>query len=417
MSDLVIGGRALKAPDTFRTGTVVLILAIGILGFVGMLILGAFAPDLRSGRDGGPHALSNAGIGFSGIVALAGATGRNPIIVRNEHQIGSEDLLVVTPGSGYTQLGNFFYARSVKPTLYILPKWQAEADPDHRGWVELAGTLPAEDPGSLMAPAMPFKIERRRSGKHALVATPLFDSAVRFTAPPLLQVITGAKPGKDKANRYRTIHPLLTDGAGGIVVARVGEGPLYVLADPDLMSNVGVKDPRQAAAALAMLDWMNSNGATSIGFDVTSNGLGHGSSPLKLAFTPPFLAMTLALAAVLLLVGWHAIGRFGPIRSRDRAIALGKAMLVENSAKLMRRAGREAQLGGRYAQVIREQAVAAFGIPAGLKEAALDEYLDRFGGNGRRRFSELAQAAELADDRISVVEAAQALHEWQEKIR
>jgi hypothetical protein len=67
--------------------------------------------------------------------------------------------------------------------------------------------------------------------------------------------------------------------------------------------------------------------------------------------------------------------------------------------------------------VIREQAVAAFGIPAGLKDAALDEYLDRFEGNGRRRFSELAQAATLADDRISVVEAAQALHAWQEKIR
>jgi hypothetical protein len=417
MSDLTIARRMRAVSDPFRTGTVALILAIGIMGFIGMLVLGAFAPDLRSGRNGGTHALSNAGIGFSGIVALSNATGRNPIIIRNEHQIGSEDLLVVTPGSGNTPLGIIFNARQAKPTLYILPKWQAAADPAHRGWVNLRGTLPVEDPANLMAPGTVLKIERRRSDRRALTATSDFGSGIDFVAPPLLQVMTGTRSGWGKGEKPMAILPLLTDGKGGIVVGRVGDGPLYVLADPDLMSNVGMKDPRQAAAALAMLDWMNSNGATSIGFDVTSNGLGHASSPLKLAFTPPFLAMTMALAAVLFLVGWHAVGRFGPVRPRDRAIALGKAMLVENSAKLMRRAGREGQLGGRYVQVIRERAIVSFGVPAGLKDAALDAYLDRFEGNGRSRFSELALAAEQSDDRASVVAAAQALYKWQEKIR
>jgi hypothetical protein len=74
-------------------------------------------------------------------------------------------------------------------------------------------------------------------------------------------------------------------------------------------------------------------------------------------------------------------------------------------------------LGGRYVQVIRERAIVSFGVPAGLKDAALDAYLDRFEGNGRSRFSELALAAEQSDDRASVVAAAQALYKWQEKIR
>ena len=43
-----------------------------------MLVLGAYAPDLRSGHNGGAHALSNAATGFSGLVRLAEATGRNP---------------------------------------------------------------------------------------------------------------------------------------------------------------------------------------------------------------------------------------------------------------------------------------------------------------------------------------------------
>jgi hypothetical protein len=226
-------------------------------------------------------------------------------------------------------------------------------------------------------------------------------------------VIVGQTPGKDQ--KPQRLVPLLTDGKGGIVLARYGTGPLYILADPDLLSNAGMKDPRQAAAALAMLDWMNSTGATSIGFDVTMNGLGHSQSPLKLAFTPPFLAMTLALAAVLLLVGWHALGRFGPIRPRGRAIAFGKAALVENSAKLIRRAGRETQLGGRYAQMIRERAVATFGVPARLKDAALDAYLDKLGAWRGHRFSELARAAETTEDREALVAAAQALHQWQKE--
>jgi hypothetical protein len=125
--------------------------------------------------------------------------------------------------------------------------------------------------------------------------------------------------------------------------------------------------------------------------------------------------MTLVLAIVLLLVGWHALGRFGPIRPRARAIALGKAVLVENSAKLIRRAGRETALGERYVEVIRERAVATFGVPARLKGAALDAYLDKMGARGGHRFSELARAAEATQDRASLVAAAQALHQWQKE--
>jgi hypothetical protein len=120
--------------------------------------------------------------------------------------------------------------------------------------------------------------------------------------------------------------------------------------------------------------------------------------------------MTLALAAVLALVGWQALARFGPARLRARAIAFGKTALVDNAATLVRRAGREATLGTRYAQVIRERAVAAFGVPARLRDAALDGYLDRL--RGRARFTELALAAAEARDRRALTDAARALHDW-----
>jgi len=413
MSDLSINSRGAPHSDVFRVRTVALMLAIGIVGFIGTLVMGAFAPDLRSGHNGGTHALSNAAVGFSGIVQLAEATGRNPRIIRSEHQFDTEDLLVVTPDQGFDNITAIMDARKTKPTLFVLPKWTTVEDPDHKGWVRIAGVTFAEDPGSLFSPQTELIIHRRRSGGGPLVASPDFDRAIRFTAPHVLQVITAKRTGKDA--KPQKIVTLLSDGKGGAVLARVGDGPTYVLADPDLLSNAGVRNAHQAAAALAMLDWLNSTGATTVNFDVTMNGLGHSQSPLKLAFTPPFLAMTLALAAVLFLVGWHALGRFGPIRPRARAIAFGKTALVENSAKLIRRAGRETSLGGRYAQVIRERAVATFGVPARLKDAALDAYLDKLGAWRGHRFSELARTAETTRDQDSLVAAAQALHQWQKE--
>ena len=397
MSDIAIG--AGNSDSTFRTRTVVLILAIGILGFIGTLVLGAYAPDLRSGRNGGAHALSSAAVGFSGIVRLAQATGRDPQIIRNQHMFDSEDLLVLTPEMGTTDISAGIQGRSTKPTVFIFPKWQTVADPAHSGWVRHQGLKPAFDPEAVLAPLYKLKIYRHASGGRPLITTGGLSPDIHFTAPRPVQTITGAN-----------VHPLVTDEQGRAVVARLGDGPLYVIADPDLLSNQGIVDPHQAAAALALLDWMNSDEATSINFDVTLNGLGRSQSPLKLAFDPPFLAMTLAIAAAVLLAAWQATARFGSPRRRERAIAFGKAALIDNTAALVRKAGRQAMLGSRYVDVIRDRATVVFGISPRLRDGPLDTYLDRL--EGRARFTELAEAATSARDRHSALLAAQALHRW-----
>ncbi len=205
----------------------------------------------------------------------------------------------------------------------------------------------------------------------------------------------------------------MTDSAGRAVLAQVGSQPLYVLTDPDLISNRGMADRGQAAAALAMLDFLNATGAKSIVFDVTLNGLGQTRSPLRLMFDPPFLAATLAIAAALLLAGLQAISSFGAPRRPERAIAFGKAALIDNSAALVRQARREAGLGGRYAEMIRDKAVTVFAVPARLRDGAVTDYLDKL--DGRASFSALASAAAEARTREELLAAAQALHRWQEE--
>lgn len=399
MSDVAMTARGEAAAAGFGPRTVALMLAVGILGFVGMLVMGAYAPDLRSGRNGGAHALSTAAVGYTGLVRLAEATDRHPRIIRNDHLLGGENLLVMAPEHGVVNIAGVLAQRQGKVTLLVLPKWATAVDARHAGWVTSDALLAAFDPQGVLAPATKLTIRRARSGGRPLVNAPDVPAAIAFHAPRPLQTVSGGK-----------LEPVVSDGAGGIVLGKLPDQPLYVLADPDLLANIGMRDARQAASALALLDWLNSNEADGIDFDVTLNGFGHSLSPLKLAFDPPFLAMTLAIAAALLLVGVQALARFGSPRSRERAIAFGKTALVDNAAALIRKAGREATLGRRYADVVRDRAATVFGAPARLRDKTLDVYLDRLGGRGR--FTDLAAAATDATDRASLLGAARALHEW-----
>ncbi len=400
MSDLAIGAHG-RSEGAFRPKILGLIVAIGILAFSAMLVLGAYAPDLRSGRNGGAHALSNAATGFSGIVQLTRATGRNPVILRNKEDLDTEDLVVLTPETGAKDLTGVLERRTGKVTLIVLPKWQTVGDPDRTGWVRAQGLKPAWDPQGVLAPAHKLKVERRRGGGRPLVTIPEHAPAeMRFTAPGPLQTVSG-----------EGLTQIVTDSAGRAVLLQFGSQPLYLLADPDLLSNRGMADRGQAAAALAMLDFLNSTDSGSITFDVTLNGLGQTRSPLRLMFDPPFLGVTLAIAVALLLTGVQAISRFGPPRRPERAIAFGKAALIDNAAALVRQARREAKLGGRYAAVIRDKAATVFAVPARLRDDSVADYLDRL--DGRPSFSALASAAERARSREELLDAAQALHRWQ----
>lgn len=412
MSDLAIRN---SGETIFRPLTVALMLAIGLLGFIGALMLGAYGPDLRAANDGGGHALSNSAIGFSGLVRLARETGHRVELVRDRHQWGDDGLLIATPPNGTIDVGGIVQRRLRQPTLIILPKWQTVADPDRKGWVRIDSLLPTDEPAGVLAPQSKLRIRRVASGARALTSDKLLPPEIHFDAPQPVQVIVGSTLSSriiDGNDVPGTFYPLIAD-RDGVVLAQIGPTPLYVLADPDLIDNAGLKSLDHARASLALIDWLASSSHTHhIAFDVTLNGLGHARSPLTLAFDPPFLAMTLAIAVLLMLLGLAALIRFGAPRRRERAIAFGKAALVDNSAALIRKAGRAHRLGGRYAMVIRDSAVRAFGVSARLKGEAVDAYLD---GLGHGSFSDRVAAAEAANDDHALLAAARALHDWQQE--
>jgi hypothetical protein len=388
----------------FKPATMLAVIAMGAVAFLAILVLGAFAPDLRSGHNGGSHALSNAATGFSGIVRLARDTGHDPVIVRSENQLASEDLAVITPEHGYVDLSDIMNTRGPRVTLLVLPKWQTVADQQNRGWVRVPGLLPPADPARTLSPDTPFSVSRERGNSATLRTLPeAAPPELVFHAPIVLQTIKG-----------KQIEPVIVGPGNRIVLGKVKSSQTYILADPDLLNNHGMADEGQARAALALLDYLTSTGAKSILFDVTANGLGGSRSPLRLAFEPPFLAVTLTIFAAMLLSAWQALVRFGPVRRRERAIEFGKAALVDNSAALIRKAGREVRLGSRYVDVIRERAVQLFRLPASDPQtlAARLEAL-----NPSRSFAAASDAVDDARSRQELVNAAQSLNRWFQEIQ
>ena len=403
MSEIAIGAKPADGP--FNRGAMLLIIAIGTAAFIATLVLGAYAPDMRSGHDGGAHALSNGATGFSGLVRLAGETGRDPRIARSNGDLQTEDLTIITPEHGFVSLGDILGLRGEKNTLLILPKWESEADKGKGGWVRISGLLPRQDPEQTLAPATPLTISRHKSQREALQtvgtdATP----EMQFFAPRVVQTMAN-----------KDLRPIVTDSEGRIILAQLGKRGFYILADPDLFNNHGMADERNARAALATLDYLNSSEDAGIIFDVTTNGLGRSQSPLKLAFDPPFLAVTLTIFAAMLLAAIQALVRFGSPRRAERAIAFGKSALVDNSAALVRKAGREAQLGPRYVDVIRDRAAALFRLPANSSPDELDQRLE--GLNPKRSFEQLSAQTAGAQTRAELLEAAKSLHQWVEEVQ
>lgn len=391
--------------NPFNAKVVFGLVAAGIVAFGALIFLLAYGSNIGSSRDGRGHALSVAATGFKGLVSLVGSF-RQTRLVRDTSDTSSENLLVVAvePNTRPEQLTQLLDWRTGRATLVILPKWLTIADTSHPGWVRLvAPGIPIRAAGAL---GKDVRVGPSRSTPRRTANGESFLQGISVPVPDMPQVISGSG-----------LTPLLRAPGGDALVARLGNQPHYVVADPDLLNNMGLRDPNRARAALALIDALNATGATGVDFDLTVNGFGRVGSPnlLRLAFEPPFLAMTLALVFAALLAGLHGAFRFGPAQAEARAIALGKSALVENSAGLIRLARREARLGGAYADVLRQETARAVNAPSWLQGDALDTYLDRLTKSGEP-FTALAQRLVDARDRASLMAAARALYQWKKDL-
>lgn len=393
----------IQGPFSARIG--VLVALVGVFAFCALAVLSAYAPDLRKGNDGGAHALSTSAIGYAALVKALRLEGDTVLVNRGAMAPGrTAGLLIVTPPptadeAAVTGLG------FSGPTLIVLPKWFAPPDPRHKGWVAKGTPIPTNflPKGALMSGgAIARRADESRLELRAVTAP--FATGSTLAAGPVDRLQTFAS---------KDWQPVLVDQTGATVLARDPQRPVFLLADPDLLNTQGLNDLDTLGSAISLLHTLR-QGDGPIIFDVRLNGFARGRSAWRLLFEPPLLAATLCLAAAAALAGFQAACRFGPLRRTPRALALGKTALVDNSAALIRLARREHRFGGRYAELIREQAARAVGAPRDLQGEALTLFLDRLAaqrGADDRLASLSAQAAGAAD-RVRLLDVARRLFHW-----
>lgn len=403
-----MAGDASRSFDPRIIGALVL---AGFIGFIGYWLLTAFSPELSTGRNGGAHALSRSGVSFSAITQIAKAAGRDVTIGRGRGE-DATGLVVFTPDvrSSPDQFADVLSLYPDADILVVPNKWLTGPVELRPGWVR-ALPLGRTNSGMFDLPGL--------EGSDLGLARPrgqLLSGNV-YGTPLALPVPRGAT----QVVRARTATTMIAAGDGALL-ARIdyplpggGARTIHILADPDILNNHGIDDPARATAALALLDALGAR--YGLVFDVTLNGLGASDrSFLRLALTPPFLGLTLGLLIAAMLALWQGFVRFGPPLAADRAVALGKAALVDNGAQLIVQARRVPQFAARYAAMVREAAARRLHAPSGLAGDGLDRWLDRFADRRGRRFSDLVSALENARSPSDTLAGARALGQWRKDI-
>lgn len=389
----------------FRPGVVLALILAGVFALSAIGVLGAYAPELDRGDDGGDHALSRSAIGYAGLVNLLREMDRPVLLSRGRLGAGAaESLVILTPPTGREEDALDAFLAQPADLLVVLPKWDAFPDPARPGWIRDLNEMDVRQSLSVLPPDL----------REGLTLTR------RDGASPVRLAGAGGRPIADggPVDGLRTLSgagwaPVVTDGRGQSLVAVHRDTGVYVLSDPDLLNTRGLDDPRKARAALALLDELGS-GEAGVVFDLSLHGFTRPRSVLRLMLEPPLLGFTLCLAFAVFLVGWQAMIRFAPHRHAGRAVALGKKALADNTAALVRLARRENRMAAPYARLVRAQAARAVAAPPRLSEEALTALLDRLAARdgAATPYDALAAQADEARNASDLMAVARALNRW-----
>ena len=339
-------------------------IAAAVLTFVLSLVFMLHGDDTTTV---GPSTYSRSAIGHAGIAAILQRHGLTVIKSQGDslHKLGTGGVLVLAEPELSVPLDRAQQALLDAPTvLLVLPKWQGQADNHHSGWIEQAIALPTFVPQSVLSIAGGGGDVVRPDGdviwtRNALGPTPHLTAPTQLIKSPSLRPIVGSDDG--------------------VLVGelRKGNHRLWVLADPDVISNHGLGDGN-AAFAVALFDAMR-HGQTVV-FDETVHGFSAvPTNPVALLLRKPFSYVGIQAIIALALLLWAGAARFGAPETSPPALKAGKRDLVRNVAELFRFAGYQPVLIRRYVEEAIRDTANRLHAPRGLSDAASLQWLQRIG--------------------------------------
>lgn len=364
----------MKRPS-FSLPALVLLIAGGLILFAMSVFLHVSSDDDASGgHKYDANSYSTSSIGQAGLYDVLRRLDR-PVSRSTGHtlsMIGRRATLVLAePDTNYVDLDDLERLASVPRLLVVLPKRDGRRDRYNSRHIEKAYTLPLEkseavleifaDDGQLSTQAWPDKWTVNELG------------------------IAPTKTGQVRLMTSELMRPVVAVGQDMLVGEIIHNNrKLWILSDPDLMSNFGLVQGDNAAFMVRLIDqlrqWNNQDLSAPIIFDETIHGFTETQgTAVKMLFEFPFVIVTIIIILAIIMMVLAGTGRFGPPRPAAPELDFGKSNLIDNSARLLDFAGYQAITLKRYIRMTIQTTGQALHAPAGLDEARLTAWLDRIG--------------------------------------
>ncbi len=392
------------------------------VSFLALVLVSLFGRDLARPPVAGPSTFSTSALGYRGLAELLASLGlgvaaretraardtgpRQPLVLAEP-----DPALAADPTRRLPALAEEAVRRQAQLVL-ILPKWTGRPLARRPGWI---GGLRLRPPLEALRPL-------------ALLTGPRVAAGLRLRRLPAARRCTwwGEREEVDLAPaqllaEQKGLVPLVAC-RGGVLVGALplwqgGGQSVLVVADPDLWNDRGLG--RAGHAALAQAFFVGYLGASGAVFDETLHGFERAAGIFAAAFRFP---LSLALLQALLLLAailWAGMARFGKPLPREAALAAGKEVLIDNTARLLAAGGHVAASLARYRRQTVRDLAAELHLPAAGE------------GETRVALARLAAARRLAapplggDDALDAADAtaaadplraARALYRWRREM-
>ena len=408
-----------QAQPLFTPRILVLVIAVGALLLLSSLyFLGEPRPERRLGLHGA-RPTSTSAIGYRGLVDLlrdvgvaVELSGRLP----TDHALGKRLLIITDQEALIADKAVVDRLSGAEQALVILPKWQGRADPWRRGWLGQARLLDEAYPRAVLADL----------GLDAELARP--EAVSGWSLGPLPSEPTLPWPQLIQSDR---LTPVIASDQGTLLGHWRGGGrDLWLLSDPDLLSNHGLRrqpDPEILGASLRHILGLAPEAALSASpgvlfIDLTLKSEPPPSNLFAALFEFPTVIVTLQVAIACLMAGWAATGRFGRPEAAARALPPGKRVLVDNAAALLRVGAHHRNVVRRYFEITAERAAQRLNAPRGLNQTARFEWLCRtserrgLAANGERLKARIDRETGKPLSEARAIDLAQHCDRWKREL-
>jgi hypothetical protein len=374
--------------------------------------------EMGSTDSTGPSTFSRSAIGHAGIAEVLQRLGLS--VVKSQYnsleKLSPGSVLVIAEPRPSRQSEEAIRALLKANTiLLVLPKWTGEPSEQTAGWLRQVSERSTGDAQWVLNLVAP-RAEVVRAGAGAIGSTNSWNTNYLGLAPSLVPPIQLVRGGG-----LRAIIAMDRDILLGEISER--DRRIWVLSDPDLMSNHGLAREGNAALAVALVRRLRA-GDGRIVFDETVHGyLARPASPFMLMFRFPFVVATVQGLIAIVLMLWATLARFGAAQSAPPPLRAGREGLLQNIAKLIEYTGHQQEVIRRYISETIRDVARQLHAPRGLSGEALTAWLQRVGAARGVRVDCGALVRQLGEpgearrrELSSLVRLARDIHGWKGQI-